>query len=270
MNTGPSLGRKFWSYKTIWVSFGFALALMIFEDYLFIVDYFSYLIFYVFAETENVNQTFIRVGLQAFSVFVVTAWYVWAALVSRLWVKWLYLLIFTLIVFIEYGYQNAADNYLAIQDVYTALASPQHWDTAIINYINWLAIVPVISFAAILWRFRAEGRYGLKLMLAIFAITIGLNLGTVYYANLDSTEQQLKVFSTGPSISIPSFFRTISHLGLEQLALTQFSRQTISFRAKNLPDKNVVFIIDESVRFDHLSVNGYERSTTPFLEQLEN
>jgi glucan phosphoethanolaminetransferase (alkaline phosphatase superfamily) len=31
----------------------------------------------------------------------------------------------------------------------------------------------------------------------------------------------------------------------------------------------VVIILDESIRGDHLSINGYERKTTPFLEQLQ-
>jgi glucan phosphoethanolaminetransferase (alkaline phosphatase superfamily) len=34
------------------------------------------------------------------------------------------------------------------------------------------------------------------------------------------------------------------------------------------PTNNVIIIFDESIRADHLSLNGYERETTPFLSQL--
>lgn len=265
---GRAIWAKFWSYKVAWASFGFALALMLFEELFFVIEFHLYLVF-VFVEIENANETFIRAGIQLFLVFMVTAWFVWAALVSRPVFKVVYLAIFTGIIFIEYGYQYAADNYLALQDIYTAFASWQTWDEAIINYVNWLALIPVIGFAVLLWLFRAEGVYGLKLLLAIVVATVGLNIATLYYANFDATEQLLKVYSTGPSISLPSFFRVVTYLGLEQLTLAQFSRQTIPFQADTQPDNNIVFILDESVRYDHLSINGYERSTTPFLRQLE-
>ena len=32
---------------------------------------------------------------------------------------------------------------------------------------------------------------------------------------------------------------------------------------------NIVFIVDESIRGDHLSLNGYERPTSPYLEELQ-
>ena len=37
---------------------------------------------------------------------------------------------------------------------------------------------------------------------------------------------------------------------------------------KWLPKNNIVLVIDESIRGDHLSVNGYKRETTPFLDAL--
>lgn len=263
-----AIWTKIWSYKIAWASFSFALALMLFEELFFVIEFHWYLVF-VFVEIENASETFIRAGIQLFLVFIVTTWFVWAALASRPVFKMFYFCIFTGIIFIEYGYQYATDNYLALQDIYTAFASWQTWDEAIINYVNWLALIPMISFAALLWLFRAAGVYGLKLLLAIIVATMGLNIAALYYANFDATEQLLKVYSTGPSISMPSFFRVVTYLGLEQLTLAQFSRQTVSFQADTQPDNNIVFILDESVRYDHLSVNGYERPTTPFLQQLE-
>lgn len=38
--------------------------------------------------------------------------------------------------------------------------------------------------------------------------------------------------------------------------------------SKPAPQNNIVLVIDESVRGDHLSLNGYPRPTTPFLDEL--
>ena len=45
-------------------------------------------------------------------------------------------------------------------------------------------------------------------------------------------------------------------------------RHTLAFQGQNTPGNNIVFIVDESVRADHLSLNGYEKPTTPFLDDL--
>ena len=37
-----------------------------------------------------------------------------------------------------------------------------------------------------------------------------------------------------------------------------------------VPQNNIVFIVDESIRGDHLSLNGYSRPTTPYLEELQS
>lgn len=264
----PAAWAKICAYKIAWVSFGFALMLMLFEQWSFRIDFFQFLVF-VFTEVEHAGETFLRVGIQALLVFLVISGFVLAALVSRPTFKAVYMAAFAYIIFLEYGYQNATGNYLSLQDIYTASASAQHWDEAIITYINWLAVIPVACFGLLLWLFRTRGGHGLRLFVAVVAGAVGLNLAAVYYANLDSSEQLLKIYSRGPSVSLPSFFRVISHLGLEQLTLAQFSRQRLSFQADTQPNNNVVFILDESVRYDHLSLNGYGRSTTPFLEQLQ-
>jgi glucan phosphoethanolaminetransferase (alkaline phosphatase superfamily) len=41
-----------------------------------------------------------------------------------------------------------------------------------------------------------------------------------------------------------------------------------AFFSNAAPENNIVFIVDESVRADHLGLNGYERDTTPFLVEL--
>ncbi|MCK7485365.1 MAG: hypothetical protein MZU97_07245 [Bacillus subtilis] len=42
----------------------------------------------------------------------------------------------------------------------------------------------------------------------------------------------------------------------------------IDYVSETTPQNNIVLVIDESIRGDHLSVNGYSRPTTPFLDDF--
>jgi glucan phosphoethanolaminetransferase (alkaline phosphatase superfamily) len=42
----------------------------------------------------------------------------------------------------------------------------------------------------------------------------------------------------------------------------------INFNSGHTPRNNIVLVIDESIRGDHLSINGYTRETTPFLDSF--
>lgn len=80
--------------------------------------------------------------------------------------------------------------------------------------------------------------------------------------------------------SFAAFYRTITGFPVTWYAGTIYqpprriyyneSRETVNYRATTVPTNNIVFIVDESVRGDHLSLNGYNRQTTPFLDQLNN
>ena len=45
--------------------------------------------------------------------------------------------------------------------------------------------------------------------------------------------------------------------------------QLLAYRSPNIPTTHLVFVVDETVRGDHLSVNGYWRPTTPWLKSLQ-
>ena len=47
-------------------------------------------------------------------------------------------------------------------------------------------------------------------------------------------------------------------------------REVVNYKAPLTPPNNIVFVVDESVRCDHLSLNGYERNTTPFLDHIKS
>jgi glucan phosphoethanolaminetransferase (alkaline phosphatase superfamily) len=68
--------------------------------------------------------------------------------------------------------------------------------------------------------------------------------------------------------SLGSFFQTSTeYLLLEPLAPPIHRDQVHQPFGANAPkpDNNVVIVFDESMRADHLSLNGYERERHPFL-----
>jgi glucan phosphoethanolaminetransferase (alkaline phosphatase superfamily) len=76
---------------------------------------------------------------------------------------------------------------------------------------------------------------------------------------------------TFPTISYGSFSRTSIGYFWARLFDKKQRREAIgqpAFSDSYSPNKNIVLIIDESVRGDHLSLNGYSKQTTPYLEEL--
>jgi glucan phosphoethanolaminetransferase (alkaline phosphatase superfamily) len=66
--------------------------------------------------------------------------------------------------------------------------------------------------------------------------------------------------------SFPSFYQTTTRYLLE--SLSPVTRETVRDLSQSAPQNNVVLVVDESIRGDHLDINGYSRQTTPFLSHL--
>jgi glucan phosphoethanolaminetransferase (alkaline phosphatase superfamily) len=66
--------------------------------------------------------------------------------------------------------------------------------------------------------------------------------------------------------SLTSFYQTMVRFFVEKMGSSD--RTELTTVIKTTPDNNVVLIIDESIRSDHLSINGYQRETTPYLEKI--
>ncbi len=69
---------------------------------------------------------------------------------------------------------------------------------------------------------------------------------------------------------LTSFVRSTLHYEFEtQLAYHGPRDELPSFHTPKRPSDSIIYVIDESVRGSNLSLNGYARSTTPFLQYLE-
>jgi lipid A ethanolaminephosphotransferase len=69
---------------------------------------------------------------------------------------------------------------------------------------------------------------------------------------------------------LTSFLRSTLQYGFENLREYHGPRDDLpAFHASQRPPDSIIYVIDESVRGSNLSLNGYPRATTPFLQSLE-
>ena len=69
---------------------------------------------------------------------------------------------------------------------------------------------------------------------------------------------------------LTSILRTTLHYEFETLREYHGPREDLpTFRASRRPLNSIIYVIDESIRGSNLSLNGYLRATTPFLQSLE-
>ena len=69
---------------------------------------------------------------------------------------------------------------------------------------------------------------------------------------------------------LTSFLRSTLHCKFENLREYHGPRDDLpTFHASQRPLDSIIYVIDESVRGSNLSLNGYPRATTPFLQSLE-
>jgi glucan phosphoethanolaminetransferase (alkaline phosphatase superfamily) len=67
--------------------------------------------------------------------------------------------------------------------------------------------------------------------------------------------------------SLSAFYQTIARFVTDNMLPSK--REIMKYHHPGRPKNNVVLVIDESIRGDHLGVNGYARETTPFLSLLD-
>lgn len=250
------------------LAFIFVLFLFIFECYVVQVDYsgpFAYLF-----DSESLFF-FILTVLS----LLVSFWLFFQFVVFTLSAAWYYrvicFLIFSFSVFAEYAYQKALGRFSQKFDLELAIATTadQRIDS-VAMYMSFAAIVPSIVLFMMLLYLRNEKVRGTRAFIFSNLLLIG---GFAIFAALSA--QQI------PTISTNAFYRTnvefliygpvTSGKWASELTGIKIRRRPIPQPALTdnfRPDNNVIIVVDESVRGDHLSINGYRRETTPFLEKL--
>lgn len=241
--------------KEMAVALGFACCLTLLETFSLSITLRPYVLFL------QQHQYFSAIS----GLFIILGFWIWAVLFFRVSldskypIKILCVILFILAEFLEYGYQNAFGHFATVEDFRIALfdANNEQRLNSIRIYMDWRAAIPCLAYGLLFWRFRLRRSYSWQGITAII-------LALVCFFSLVSP------YTTGqfPTISFNAFLRTAILSPWKWSSGYHGPRETINFHSPKQPSNNVVFIIDESIRGDHLSINGYSRHTTPYLEEL--
>lgn len=205
---------------------------------------------------------YISISLYLFFIFVVIT------LSSKWQYKIVYLAIFSLAMFAEYGYQKALGRFTNFYDVIAALSATneQKFDS-LFAYTNSLALIPCFALLIFCLALRqSKTQFGGKILVVLMTLN-GLFFFHLPYVN------QLFFGRKFVSISFATFCQTIADYALNEpiAQLNPTKREAVEIPAAERnyhPANNIIFVFDESIRGDHLSLNGYARPTTPYLEKL--
>ena len=209
-------------------------------------------IFLYFATFQGKTAAALTSTLLTFFAFALLFWFSF----SFSWGgRGAFLLLFGSILIIQYGYFGLFHRFLSSGDISTALKSPPHlWNTAAQAYFNKLALVPIgLYLLAAPW-VRPPARPCWKLAgAACLFISVNLLIPQIGWVS-------------HPGNSVFKFFSTTSQWIFD--SQQRVERKNLPAFSAPTPTNNIVLIVDESIRSDHLSLNGYERPTTPYLEEL--
>lgn len=110
-----------------------------------------------------------------------------------------------------------------------------------------------------------------KNKLIIIAITLAIS--ACFAANLNKQQQEFTFENFSPVNYLGSFQRYFSRFHKNrQIAQNRIALDKIfEFSANDLPENlNIIVVIGESLRADHMGINGYQRQTTPRLAKVKN
>ncbi len=240
--------------RPFWGAVLFALAFYVFEEVHLDSPQGTYLAF----SSGRPLPGYLAGILSTMAGFFLFFFFLWASFTATRKFRVLYALLFAAAVTGQYGYWNAFHRFMSTVDVHTALASSADlWSTSAGLFFDMWSVLPVGVYLVLLFAMpepAAQGKVG-KTFSGVLLAFIGM--GTlIHYAPL----------ALNPGPSVIRFFYTTTEAVFSNAHIPV--REKVYVPVKNVPDNNIVLIIDESIRADHLSVNGYERPTTPYLETL--
>lgn len=250
-------------------SIAFAIGLFSIETYLFQRSYFSqsngvsYLM--QWARQSLLWEMFVHVVVVAFSLGLFAAFVYWA-LISCALCRVLYFAFFAITVFTEYSSQRSLGRFSDAEDIklFIIATNLETQTDAIKMFLNRWAIFPCLAFALVLLFFKIPRRKaGIKGLAIVAASIFG------FYLLIAQQKVLYKDYLKYPVVSVNAFVRTLADYTKVSATMRESIREEVeTVPMPTPPNRNIVFVIDESVRGDHLSLNGYGRKTTPYLEEL--
>lgn len=246
----------------------FLIGLIVFESIFLSSAYSSGIVLGKDFKSANYLKAVVFIFLTVSSL-VLTGLFFWVAFASSYKYRIIYFILFGFAVAVEYGYQNAFQHFTNSEDFENAFFAAD-WQikiNAAEMYFHYLALVPCVIFGVLLFLIKPQIKKELATLAAVFVLLCGFFTFTAYFTH--------NVYHT---VSLGAFCRTMINFPVSWYVGTIYQpprrifynepREPVIYQAKTAPTNNIVFIVDESVRGDYLSLNGYTRQTTPFLDDL--
>lgn len=193
--------------------------------------------------------------------FGVLTFFTRSMLVSSFRWKCIYFAVFAFAVAVEYGFQTALGRFTLPSDAENVffVSDGSEKIGAVTLFFNWFALLPIAVFRALFYLSKTGASNGLKLFAANALVVFS---GFALAADFNRPP--------APTNSLAAHLNNLTvsaiYFAIEKRA--RKPREAVAPVENARPQNNVVFIVDESVRADRLSLNGYERDTTPTLRRL--
>ncbi len=200
----------------------------------------------------------------------------WAALLASWGPRLACLVLFAAVTFFEYGYVDVEGIAPTASFVHTVLTSAQYWAPTVAEHVQWTALVPVGLFAAALGLVPAGTDAGRRRFLTVALLTIVTHaayavvpLGRGNPALLRGQAAEVTTHALTP-VTMQTMLRSVTLFAVAEVnrAVTSRARRPLAFEPGAGPARHVVLVVDESISANRLSVNGYARPTTPWLETI--
>lgn len=175
------------------------------------------------------------------------------------------LLLSIFIVVLQFSYWQTLSQFMTGTDVFLALTvGGDNRTEAVSSFLNPLVFLYALPYVLVLCALI------LVPPVSAFRKTLALSLLPALYLLASNYALFLHVpersFHLNP---LTSFLRSTLHYEFENLREYHGPRDDLpTFHVSQRPLDSIIYVIDESVRGSNLSLNGYPRATTPFLQSL--
>lgn len=186
----------------------------------------------------------------------------WYSFNSKLLPRLACFLLFASGILTEYGYAFAMGRFSIMQDYILGLQAVdlRLIANAMAAYLgqNIAMLFPILAYGVLLIWTRKRNRLGFGGFALAMAPIVLFYISVMPFSR-----------GTFQTLSYSAGWRTLIFTGVRWVNSYHGPRETVPVIFTQKPVNNVVLVVDESVRGDHLSLNGYSRETTPYLEQLQ-
>ncbi|HWR68132.1 MAG TPA: sulfatase-like hydrolase/transferase [Desulfomonilia bacterium] len=176
------------------------------------------------------------------------------------------LLLSVFVVVIQFSYWLTLSQFMTSTDLFLVLTvGMNHRAEAVSSFFHPLVFLYALPYALVLSALiLVPPVSGFRKTLALSLLPALYLLASNYVLFLHVPERS---FHLNP---LTSFLRSTLHYEFENLREYHGPRDDLPpFHVSQRPLDSIIYVIDESVRGSNLSLNGYPRATTPFLQTLE-